>query len=369
LQAEAPSVAFELLAVGLAYFWWENPEGISGILLGALTGIAASLSILSKFFGFASLIPIGLLILARIWLVCRKPAAERHLLSGLLPIGAGILAFALTSFVVLLPFLGAFHQMMASVVYFHFAASTLDKSSQVHNFSVMKGLLTSIMALAAFYGMLAALLRGDWRVIPLIAWLLGSIYLLYDQVPLFHHHLVILIPPLASLAVIGIGGKMSPIAFGQGVKNRALVAKIAGGIALLLIAVTVWSNIQGDLSHLRNDGITGKNSQTRQLEQVATELQSQTSPGELVITDGQFTAGLANRDTPPSLVDTSLVRIQTGYLTAQQLINAASSPRVHAVLFFTGRLNSQNLQAFHAWVAQHFHLKYHYGPGQELWVR
>ena len=369
LQAEAPSVAFELLAIGLAYFWWEHPEGVSGILLAALTGVAASLSILSKFFGFVSLVPIGLLMLARLWQVLRRPTTERHLLTSLLPMGVGILAFALTTLVVLLPFLGAFHQMMASVVYFHTAASSLYRNTKIHNFSVMKGLLTSIIAIAAFYGALVALLRGDWRVLPLIAWLLGSIYLLYEQVPLFHHHLVILIPPLASLAVIGIGGKISPIAFRQRVKGWALAAKITGGIALLLIVVTVWLNIQGDISHLRNDGISGKNIQTRQIEQVATEMQMQTPPGTLVITDAQFTAGLANRDTPPSLVDTSLVRIQTSYLTTQQVIDAASSSQVHAVLFFTGRLNSQNLQAFHVWVAQHFHLKYHYGPGQELWVR
>ena len=369
LQAEAPSVAFELLAVGLVYFWWEHPEGSSGVVLAALTGIAASLSILSKFFGFACLVPIGLLLLARLWQLWRKPRAERRLLVDLLPIGAGILAFALTSFVVLLPFLGAFHQMMASVVHFHTAAAALDKGTQDQNFKVMQGLLTSIMAIAAFYGALVALLRGDWRVIPLIAWLLASIYLLYAQIPLFHHHLVILIPPLASLAVIGIGGKMSPIAFGEGVKNRALVAKNRR-----------WHRTHPDrghgllersrsISHLRNDGISAQNSQTRTLEQVATELQSQITPGELVITDAQFAAGLANRNTPPSLVDTSLVRISTSYLTVQQLIDAASSPQVHAVLFFTGRLNSQKLQAFHVWVAQHFHLKYHYGPGQELWVR
>jgi 4-amino-4-deoxy-L-arabinose transferase-like glycosyltransferase len=366
LQAEAPCVAFMLLAVGLAYFWWEHPEGLTGTILAALTGITISLSIWSKFFGFAGLIPICLLMLARLWQIVRKvPPAKRA--AALLPIVVGIVALALTSLVVLLPFFGAFHQMIASVVYFHTAASSAYQYSQVNNFSVMRGLLTSIMAVAAFYGMIVGLLRGDWRVLPLIAWLLGSIYLLNDQVPLFHHHLVILIPPMASLAVIGSGGKVAPRAFGAAVKNRALVAKIAGAIALVLVLVTAGLNIQGDQAHFLNSRLQSVNAQTRQNEQVATELQRLITPNEQVITDAQFIAGLANRNVPPSLVDTSLVRIQTGYLTTQQLIDAASSPQVHAVLFFTGRL--QRLSGFHAWVALHFHLKYRYGAGQELWVR
>lgn len=392
LQAEAPSVAFEVLAVGLVYFWWEHPEGISGTLLAALTGITASLSILSKFFGFACLVPIGFLLLARVWQIARNVPPEKRLAS-LLPIGAGILAFALTTFIVLLPFLGAFHQMMQSVVSFHTDAGSLYKNGQTYSSITMskitldaqtlansratqansllslEHLLTSILAIAAFYGTLVALLRGDWRVLPLIGWLLGSLYLLYQQVPLFHHHLVILIPPLASMAVIGIGGKLSPIAFGKAVQNRALVAKIAGVIALALILLAAGLNLQGDLAYFHNQKIESASSQTKQQEQIAAELRSLTTPGTLVITDAQFTAGLANRNTPPSLVDTSLVRIQTGYLTLQQLIAAASSPQVHAVLFFTGRLHDPNVSAFHSWVAQHFHLKYRYAPGQELWAR
>jgi hypothetical protein len=33
------------------------------------------------------------------------------------------------------------------------------------------------------------------------------------------------------------------------------------------------------------------------------------------------------------------------------------------------RLHLPQVAAFYAWVVQHFHLKYRYGPGKELWVR
>src|SRR5712691_5350906 len=59
IQAEAPSVALSLLAVGLAYVWWEHPERVRGLCWAALTGIALSLSILSKLF-VSALVPVGL---------------------------------------------------------------------------------------------------------------------------------------------------------------------------------------------------------------------------------------------------------------------------------------------------------------------
>ena len=102
---------------------------------------------------------------------------------------------------------------------------------------------------------------------------------------------------------------------------------------------------------------------------VATDLRLATTPNQLVVTDAQFIAGLADRTTPPALVDTSAVRITSHYLTLSQLESATSQPQVHAVLFFTGRFYLPNVAGYHAWVAQHFHLLHNYGAGRELWVR
>src|SRR5215472_11414409 len=38
IQAEVSSAAFSLLAVGLAYCWWKQPEGTRGFCYAALTG-------------------------------------------------------------------------------------------------------------------------------------------------------------------------------------------------------------------------------------------------------------------------------------------------------------------------------------------
>jgi len=101
---------------------------------------------------------------------------------------------------------------------------------------------------------------------------------------------------------------------------------------------------------------------------VAQDLQHVTKQGQLVITDAQFIAALADRNTPASLVDTSNVRIFTGYVTTQQLIEAASQPQVQAVLFYQDRLDLMR-PSFYNWVQQHFHLAHHYDTKKELWVK
>ena len=359
LQAEAPTVAFSLLAVGLAYLWWEHPEGITSLCLAALSGMTLSLGILCKFLALSSVVPIALLMLARLWQIWQKQPGTR-LASSRSPI-AGIASCIVIMVLVLLPFLGSYHEMIQSVITFHTAASQLTSLSD--SMLQMQQLLTSVLALAALYGIGAALLRRDWRVLPLVAWLLSTVYSLWRLVPLFPHHLVALIPPFIALAVMGIGDTSRYPAY------KPILAKSITLISLLILLVTILLAVPQDRIYYHNATIHSTDGLAQQEAIVATDLRNAIAPDQLVITDAQFIAGLADRSTPPSLVDTSAVRIETGYIMSQQLINEASQPQVHAVLFFTGRLYRPSLMAFHTWVTQHFQLIHRYGHGQELWVR
>lgn len=363
IQAEAPSAGFSLLAVGLAYLWWENPEGAAGLWLGALCGITASLSILSKLLGVTILVPIGLLMLAQFWRIFRQPRQRRLRYATSLIVG--VVAFLLTTAVFVLPYLvGSFHQFWAGVVTFHTTAGVKFKATLVNNFPMMVNLLTSITAFTALVSTIIALLRRDWRVLPLLAWLGATILVLLDQDPLFHHHLVALIPPMVALAVVGI----APLRLERA--RGAILRNVGTAITLVMIITALTLNFQGEQAYFQGALIEANSAPIQQTLQVAQTLDQYTKPGQLVITDAQFIAALANRSTPPSLVDTSLVRINTHYLTLQQLIQAASDPRVHAVLFYTYRLTIKSVTPFHQWLATHgFHLVKGYKPGQELWVR
>ncbi len=384
IQAEVSSTAFSLLAVGLAYMWWEQPEGMAGLCWAALTGITVSLAILCKLLSVTCLIPIALLMLARIWQSVQRRTGVRNI--PIVPIIVGIGVCIVTALLLLLPFLSSYQTLISTVISFHTKAAAIFASSQRGNFSLIKAALISWLSLAALFGILAAFLRKDWRVVPLIAWLLATIYLLWHQVPLFQHHLIALLPPLIGLAVIGIGNSLTwesltryymiftrsrPVSSEKGTASgfSALMENILPWIAIFLLLITVVQAARQDRQYYRNDAYIATDQQTQQELRVAADLQHAITPDQLVITDAQFIAGLADRNTPPPLVDTSTVRIESGYLTLAQLENAASQPQVYAVLFYTGRLEAPETAPFHAWVAQHFRLLHNYGGGKELWVR
>lgn len=381
LQAEAPSAALGLLAVGLAFLWWEHCEGVLGIVLAVLTGIALSLSILTKLLGISCIVPIAILLGIRVWQIWQQEPAKRFV--RLRPILFGLAACILTMVLLLLPFLGSSQQIIQSVITFHNDAGNLPEYAdwQSRNVVMMQHLLTSILALAAVYGAGVAIYRRDWRVMPLLLWLFVTIYMLWRLVPLFHHHLVALIPPLIAMAIMGIGpipraqqilvppiyGLHRPIR--RMVGARLAPALATTGIALLMILVASVLNGFETRQYYRNTKIQSVDPSVREGAQIAVDLHNAITPDQLVITDAQFIAGLADRNTPPSLVDTSRVRIDTGYLTLSMLITEASKPQVHAIVFFTGRFYLPKVYGFHAWVAQHFHLLHNYGLGRELWVK
>lgn len=365
LQAEAPQIALSMLAVGLAYVWWEQPEGIAGIIVAALAGMALALGILSKLLGVAALVPLGLLMLAQLWRISRKERGKRLAYSYSLL--AGVVAFLLATGIVLVPFISAYHQFLQGVVTFHTDAGVKYKASQAGNIVRMQGLLTSITAWVALFSTIVALLRRDWRVLPLLAWLAVTVVLLAQQTPLFHHHLVALIPPLVSLTIVGISPISTIKIERSALKWPALLPTVTTGITVIALATIIWINWQGTLLYYVSQRQQSVTADAQAGLRVAADLQKTLLPGQLVVTDAQFLAGLANRNTPPALVDTSLVRINTGYLTLQQLISAASKPEVQAVLFYTSRLDS--VPGFHAWVAQHFRRVRVYGTDRELWVK
>jgi len=361
LQAEAPSIAFSLLGVGLAYLWWKQPDGVSGLCYAILAAISLALGVLSKLL-VAALVPACLLLVAYLWRLYRRSDGVRW--RDTRSLFAAIIAFIAITAVILLPFAGAFHQIWQSVVAFHGDAYIVFKSSQASNRSqILQLLRSSPLTYVALYGAVVALLRRDWRVVPLLAWLLASLLLLWQQVPLFPHHFVASTPPLIALAVMGIGA----ISFNQ--KTLLTVANVATVVVLIAIVVTATMNIQTSRHNLYLKQVQGTALETVQGLRVARDLQQVTRPGQWVVTDAQFIAALAGRDTPPSLVDTSQVRIKTGYVTVPQLIREASQPQVGAVLFYSDRLRLPNVAAFHDWVAQHFRLVHNYGQGRELWIK
>ncbi len=364
LQAEAPFVAFSLLAVGAAYLWWRHPSGVRGICYAALAGATLSLSIFCKLFGLATLVPIGLLFLAHIWRITQQEPKLRLGASRSLIVGAA--SFVLISIALLVPFASSFHQMVQGVISFHTQAGKVYYYTQVGNLSQIKHALMSLLALAALYGTIVALVRRDWRVLPLLAWFGATAVLLWQQAPLFPHHEVTFVAPLLALAVMGI----RPYSIDIQKTSRWLYIGVTI-ITLLIVSSLTIINLTAIQHYYRNERNISTNISFAKWDvNVERDVESVTPSNQLVITDAQFLVALAHRNTDPLLVDTSTVRVTTGYLTPQQLVTEAQKPSVHTVLFYTGRLlHMKNIGLFYSWLKQHFRLVHTYAPGKELWVK
>jgi hypothetical protein len=365
VEAEAPQIALSMLAVGLAYMWWENPKGLVGIIGGACAGATLALSILSKLLGLAALVPLGLLMVAQIWHALHQPADKKLALAS--SSLAGIAGFLIATIVVLLPFLGSYHVFVDSVITYHTTAGVVFEDTQPRNFERILRLLTSAPSIVASFGITVALLRGDWRIVPLLAWLGATVLILNMQAPLFDRHLLAMMPPILSLAIFGI----SPIR--SGLNWCSIVSNAATTLTFTGILFVIGTNCQCEAEYYASQRSRCQFDEMKAEREAASDLEEATLPGQLVITDDQFAAGRAGRSTPPDLVDTSIVRIQTKYLTADQLIQAASRSDVHAVAFYSDRLHDPDVADFHEWLiySRLFRLRRQYAisPERELWVK
>lgn len=109
--------------------------------------------------------------------------------------------------------------------------------------------------------------------------------------------------------------------------------------------------------------------------QMAHALRAATRPGEMVVADDQYVAGLAGRTVPAQLVDTSQVRIVASYrqawyrspwsLTAGQVERLMTRAQVRVILFASGRFDL--VPGLRAWVDAHFQPVARFGDGRTLY--
>jgi 4-amino-4-deoxy-L-arabinose transferase-like glycosyltransferase len=359
LQAEGPQVSLALVSIAFAFLWLSHPTGRHGILYATLCTLTLALSILTKLFSVATIVPIALLALAYLWRISRQK--RQQLFSSSISLLVGVVVLVIVLLLVLIPFASVHHALLSQVITFHSIAKHVVKPTD--NRHLILQALNTPLSYAALIGLAIALLKRDWLVLPLLAWLLASLYLLWQEIPLFPHHFVIIVPPLIALTILGC----QRIDFSTNLRRLTASSTITTAISLLAIIVVLTTGLLGVRTYYKMVQANAVSLSTVQQQQVATDLRTATTSDQEVITDSQFIAGLAQRSTPPDLVDTSSVRINSGYISTQQVIDDASQPQVHAVLFYTGRFSG--LPGLHDWVKKHFHLVHNYGNNQELWLK
>ena len=358
IEAEGPGTAMLFLALSCALGWWRDRGGRAGLVAIGTAGACVTVGVLLKLLdvsGYALLVLMlgsAFAVAARrrepLWPVIRSAAV------------AGIVS-CVTALVILMPFEPAWPALYHQVVQFHFDARIafpLDLRANADLLEQQFLVPNAKLGTLALVGLLVGIWLRDVRAFFMGAWLLVSVILLLQQTPLFDRHALILLPPLIGLALLAA------------VPCRAVAGKLAWGrLALAMVAaISALGWIEQERYLSVESQISDNTTQT--IAGIVADIDDHVQRGRWIITDLQIAAGIADRDTPPGLVDTSKVRITSGFLDADTLCAAAADSRVAAVLPASGRLSLPVVDGFQACLKEHFVLFRTYGSsGAALWLR
>lgn len=367
LQAEVPALAWEAICLAFAVTAYRA-AGSRQRRLAAASGIALGLGILTKLLDVVVVIPVMLYLahpvfasfLSKDGRVQRpdRPTFVARLREIAMPLALCAAGAIVAVVVVLLPFAGHWRTLYDQVVTFHLAAARVVNEGFRHNVTIIwQALSPDPLVWLALVGFGVALWRRDWRAAPPLLWAVASCALLLRQHPLFAHHVVLLVPPLALLAGVSLlGGERVYLPIRAGRPSMAMAP--VGAVALCaLVLVFVSSASAAAAAKLIPSDVAG----------MAAAVRAASLPDDYIASDDQYIVGVADRNVPPQLVDTSIIRVTSGYLTASQLETVLTGADVRVLLFASGRFD--HVPGFVSWVQDHYVKVADFGNGRALYVR
>jgi 4-amino-4-deoxy-L-arabinose transferase-like glycosyltransferase len=260
-------------------------------------------------------------------------------------------------------------EVWKQVIEFHWAArsaSSVDSVNQTARILIQLFANDWFLAAASLFGIMTLVSGPEGAAVA--GWILICVIGLLCHRPLFSHHAVVLIPPLAIAAGIGWSEFWKRIArraqsfWATGDSSRMIAAGalmflgIASAVSLSLLA------LYQAVDQVR--GIERRPAYADDLE-AAHLIDCLTAGDAMVLTDAQGIAFLARRDVPPQLTDTSFVRIATHYLTTEKVIAYSELYDVQIFLSWTGRLAS--MPGIMQWAERRFPYHRVIGPGRDLY--
>jgi hypothetical protein len=361
--AEVPFAAFASIGMALAIRYLRN--GNRWWLVAAACAIACS--VLIKLLGLFVLPALVALVIAR-WASIAEIDRDKwsRFMAGDIAIIAVTTAVVIGS--CLLPTYR--EQMWNQVVGFHLAARSAFPSLPItqriflmYRFMKEDRLLIAASPLALFC------LMGGFEGVAILAWPAFTFVGLMYQRPLFSHHMIALIPALAVAVGVGSGYCIALsrkfLQWCATESNRMRTAWSAAYLAAVVAAAVVLMR-QGWIAANQQEALVWNSLDERLDIGMAQTIDENTGPDEMIATDAQSVAFLAERDVPPELADTSFLRIKAGYLSSQEFIAASEKYRVRMVLFWTGRLNT--MPGLVEWARANFSRHLEVAPGRVLYM-
>jgi hypothetical protein len=341
-------------------------QGRIAYLLAAGAGLALALSVGTKFFGVLTAVPVAVVLLTRLPPPLagegRGGNASLKTPSPLEGEGRGggwrsrfsLLAAAVLgglggAVLVLLPIVGALDAAYQQLLVSHLRAGELARRGFGYNLRLLllrRELPLDLLGIAAT-GL--ALLRRDPAIIASLAWLVATFVAVLTYQPLFPHHLIVLAPPLALLAGIGMAQ----------LRDLGTPAVIAGAVLLL---GTSLAGAAVDAQEIRMALVPD----VHDMEMTAA-VRATGQPDDYWISDNPYAVAAADRNLPGPMVDTSRQLIASGLLTVEKLETTRARYDVKWVLSDSHRL--EDLPGFHDWVTTHFRVVQRLGGDAVIYGR
>lgn len=348
VQMEGPSEAFAALAValGLAACGERSVDSIGRgeTLRWGMAGVAAGLAVMTKFTAATCLIPLA------VALAETRPAVLRGITvrAAALAAGGALAAGATIVWIGSPP-----AEVWRQTVVFHSAVAGVNAVDPGRTLSLLLAFtaanwLLVVLGLAGLvYG------AGVWRAgaapqRAVAAWLAADLVAVYLWRPVWPHHLVILVTPLAVLAAAAVEG---------GRRGAPRVRTAVAGILLIawLAALTATAAASAP--------------ETSALLHAAVRQTARSVPaGAWVLSDDPIVPFLAGRDVPPALCDTSEMRMRARWLTAGTLTAALADPRVRGVVLWRGTFRA-SFPRFVDEASRDFPRRWTAGGGRQILAR
>ncbi len=346
--AEVPAIAFELLAVALALAAARS-AGRRQPVMAAFSGTALAIGTLTKLFVVVAAVPSLLYLLGA--------ARGRSLGTAARLLGAFAAGGLLVTGGVLAPLWGRREALYDQVIGLHLDAAA-PGGGPITNLRMLSVSVQTPLYLAALVVLALLVRRRRAEVVPPLLWGLASLAVLLRLQPLVSHHDLLLTPPAVLIVAL------APLAIGQSRQaagNRARSGRAASAIGAAVIAVMTVGTVTTLYQALQPSGNLAVN------RRMAAELRALTGPDDLVVSDEPYVVAMADRQVPPSLVDTSYVRLRSGSLDAAGINQMIIASGTRAVLF-TGR-GFERVPGVREWVRANFRLARSFGAGRALYIR
>lgn len=361
ITAELPSAAFAALALALAT---RNASGGTRMWLAAgALAIACALQV--KLFGLYAL-PSVLLIAAERW----KSAGQLSQRLWHIAVDATLTVAIVFAVVIMVALAYDLQKVWSQAVAFHLA-SRVDLGLQ-RNWDLIMATVAHEPAWSSILPLAACAALEPWVGWAALVWLAITLAGLLIQQPLFSHHVVSLIPPIALAAGIGLGAlwklatrlRAAPPGVRAG-RHCALAAGAALSLTCFILFVVICcAAIAGRGRQLRR--LASRHPPSEDLA-IASELERLTQKADMILTDAQGIAFQTDRAVPPWLADTSQKRIVNHYLTTAEVISQVERYHVKTVLLWTGRLD--RLPGLVTWLEKTFPSQRKYGANRTLYLR